>query len=269
MFIIKTDLTSRFFCYVELMNVEQYLARIKFTGTPAPDLSTLKALHKQHLLHIPFEDLDIHYKRFFDLEPGNVYNKVVNNNRGGFCYEVNSLFNELLIEVGFKTTIIPGRVITDTGETGPEYDHMAIRVALDKSFIADVGFGDLFVEPLEIRPGVQHDGRKYFKIEDDGTGYSIYMSPDGVDFQKKYTFTLAETPIGLFEGPCRDKQVNANSHFVRNTICTKLTATGRITIYNEKFIETDGGQKTQSIIRNDEELKEILKNRFGIIVEPG
>jgi N-hydroxyarylamine O-acetyltransferase len=246
------------------------LSRIKFDGTPAVDLDTLRSLHKQHLLHVPFEDLDIHFKRPFDLSPTNIYEKVVNTNRGGFCYEVNSLFNELLKGIGFKTKIISGKVIKDTGEPGPEYDHLALIIELDKNYIADVGFGDLFIEPLELREGVQFDGRNYFTIEKSDENsrdeFVICMSATGYSFERKYTFTLAEVPMSVFDGPCRDKQLNPDSHFVKNTMCTRLTETGRITVYNDKFIETIGDKKTQTVIHGDDELREILKTRFDIII---
>ncbi len=247
------------------MNVDRYLSRIGFNGPLRPDLATLKALHRQHLLHVPFENLDVHYRRRFDLKPANVYNKVVNRKRGGFCYEVNSIFNDLLRSAGFKTKIISGRVITDAGAPGPKYDHLALIITINKiRYIADVGFGDLFVEPIVIKEGIQFDSRNYFKIENDGTEFCILMSPDQVHFHKKYTFTLDETPVSSFEGPCLDKQVNPDSHFVKNTICTMLTDTGRITVYNDKFTETIGDQKIQKIIADDNDLRSILMMRFGV-----
>lgn len=246
------------------MDVQKYLSRIDFSGSLNADLDTLRKLHRQHLLHVPFEDIDIHYKRPFDLDPVKVFDKIVNRRRGGFCYEVNSLFNELLKHAGFITRIISGKVITDAGTPGPDYDHMAIIIRMDRDYIADVGFGDLFIEPLEMREGLQNDGRNYFKIEQEGNEYAIYMSPSQSKFQKKYTFTLDEASISLFEGLCYKKQVNPDSHFVRNTICTKLTDSGRITIYNEKFIETIGDQKTEFVIRDDDELRSILRDRFNI-----
>lgn len=249
------------------MNIERYLSRINFTDKLQSDLATLKSLHRHHLFNVPFENLDVHYKRIFDLKSANVYDKVVNRRRGGFCYEVNSLFNELLTSAGFTTRIISAKIITDAGKPGPEYDHMAIVIQIDgKDLIADVGFGDLFIEPLEIRDGIQYDGRNYFRIDLEGDEYELYMSPDNIHFQKKYTFTVDEVALSLFEGPCYDKQVNPDSHFVINTICTLPTEKGRITVYNDKLTETVGGEKVQRVILNDGDLRSILRERFGVDV---
>jgi N-hydroxyarylamine O-acetyltransferase len=249
------------------MNVKRYLERIKFRESLHADVATLKSLHRHHLLSVPFENLDVHYGRSFDIKLTNVYDKVVNRNRGGFCYELNSLFNELLKSAGFKTRIVSGKVITDKGQPGPQYDHMAIIIRLDgKNLIADVGFGDLFIEPVEIKSEIQFDGRNYFRIDEEEDEYAIYMSPDNVHFHKKYTFTPEETSVSLFQPSCFEKQVSPESHFVKNTICTLLTDEGRITVYNDKFTETTGDQKTQSTIHGDDELRAILKTRFGIII---
>lgn len=176
------------------------------------------------------------------------------------------MFNDLLKSIGFKTRIISAKVITDAGEPGPEFDHLALIVELDEEYLADVGFGDLFIEPVAIKPGVQFDGRNYFKIVKEDPEYAVYMSPDGEQYARKYTFTKDEVSVSSFEPACHYKQTSPDSHFVKNTMCTQLTESGRITVYNEKFIETTGDRKTQHVIRDEQELKEILKTRFGITI---
>ncbi|HYK47600.1 MAG TPA: arylamine N-acetyltransferase, partial [Parafilimonas sp.] len=74
------------------MDVDRYLRRINYEGTREPNLTLLAALQKQHLLHVPFENLDIHYKTPIELNVPRIFEKVVHNKRGGFCYELNGLF---------------------------------------------------------------------------------------------------------------------------------------------------------------------------------
>ena len=93
-------------------SVEKYLKRIKFDKTPKPDLDTLKELHQAHLLNIPFENLDIHLKKEISTDSGRLFDKIVNNSRGGFSYELNGLFNELLVSLGYETTIVSARVFS-------------------------------------------------------------------------------------------------------------------------------------------------------------
>jgi len=61
-------------------------------------------------LHIPFENLDIHYNKHIKLNIDSIYQKIIENKRGGFCYELNSLFYELLISLEFNAKMISARV---------------------------------------------------------------------------------------------------------------------------------------------------------------
>jgi N-hydroxyarylamine O-acetyltransferase len=250
------------------MNTNQYLKRINFTQNVDVNNQTLIALHEHHVYSVPFENLDIHYKKIFDLNPDRVYKKVVGDFRGGFCYELNLIFSRLLIDIGFTARIISCRIFNDSGEPGPEYDHMAIHVKTDREYLVDVGFGDLFVRPLEIRTGIQYDGRNHFKIEmvQEKT-HLLSMSADGINFQKKYIFSLEEVYPESFASSCLDKQTNPNSYFVKNTVCTLPTKTGRTTIFNNKFIQKENNAKTETLITDDLTLRELLINNFKIVIQ--
>ena len=89
------------------MYKNEYLRRIGIEKTDIElTLKNLKALQRQHLLRVPFENLDIHWKRPINLDNKEFYEKIVGEKRGGFCYELNGLFFELLSEIGFQNTMI-------------------------------------------------------------------------------------------------------------------------------------------------------------------
>ncbi|XP_023285542.1 arylamine N-acetyltransferase, pineal gland isozyme NAT-10-like [Seriola lalandi dorsalis] len=88
------------------MNLEEYFKRIGFHGSNEKlDLATLKLIHKQHVMSIPFENLSIHCgeKIIMDLEV--IFNKIVRSSRGGWCLENNFLFGWVLRIYGF--TLVP------------------------------------------------------------------------------------------------------------------------------------------------------------------
>jgi N-hydroxyarylamine O-acetyltransferase len=252
------------------MDKERYLARIRFDGVLSKTDKILATLHRQHLYYIPFENLDVHYKRPFDLNLRRVYQKVVTNFRGGFCYELNLLFNWLLNEVGFSSRIIASRTFDNQGNPGPAFDHMCVYVQTEKEFLINVGFGDLFITPLEIRTGVQFDGRSFFKVEPlPNDEYLVWMSKEGVDFSARYTFSLNQVKAENFDGICHEKQTQADSFFVQNLICTKPTELGRITIFNDRLIEKVDKSRIESFIQNDDELRMTLWRKFGIVIPKG
>jgi N-hydroxyarylamine O-acetyltransferase len=247
------------------MDTIKYLERINFTNKVITDDNTLIQLHENHVINVPFENLDIHFNRLFDLKLDSISKKVVDNFRGGFCYELNTLFNALLCNIGFKSRIIEARIYDELGNVGPKYDHMAIFVETDKKYLLDVGFGDLFTKPLEIKEGVQSDGRNQFKIESlDEQNFLLSMCSDHQNFNRKYTFNLSEVQTNEFYDLCLDKQTNPLSYFVKNTVCTKPTSFGRLTVFNNRLIEKRGNDKIEKLINNDDELREILKVQFNI-----
>lgn len=249
------------------MDKRRYLSRIGFDGILSRTDKILATLHRQHLHHIPFENLDIHYKRPFDLNLRNVYQKVVNNIRGGFCYELNLLFDWLLNEAGFSSRIIASRIFDGQDNPGPPFDHMCVYVETEKEFLVDVGFGDLFLTPLEIRSGVQCDGRNFFRVEHlSKREYLLSMSKDGMDFTRRYTFSLKKVKAESFDRICQKKQASPDSFFVKNIICTRPTETGRVTIFNNRLIEKQGGSRTERPIENDDELRMYLWRKFGITI---
>jgi len=76
------------------------------------------------------------------------------------------LFHCLLRELGFESKIIEARIYDGEGVRGPPFDHMCLLAELDQPWLADVGFGDLFLQPIALQADtIQTDGRNYFKIE--------------------------------------------------------------------------------------------------------
>ncbi|HEY0768817.1 MAG TPA: arylamine N-acetyltransferase, partial [Sphingobacteriaceae bacterium] len=187
--------------------------------------------------------------------------------RGRFCYELNLLFNSFLTEIGFTSRIIACRIFNEDGTVGPAFDHMAIYVTTGKEFLLDVGYGDLFVTPIEIKEGVQFDGRNYFRVDNwHKNEYLLLMSTDGLSFSRRYSFSLDLVNETDFDTICLDKQTNQNSYFVKNVVCTRPTETGRLTIFNDKLVERNGGLRKETRLESHEDLTRCLKDKFGIVI---
>src|SRR6202012_5810811 len=92
------------------MDISGYLKRINYNGIVYRDLATLRELKKNHVFAIPFETLDIHNGVPILLQTNFLYQKVIHDNRGGYCYELNMLFHNLLITCGFNVQMIGGRL---------------------------------------------------------------------------------------------------------------------------------------------------------------
>ena len=152
-----------------LMDVPAYLDRIGYHGPLAPTSDTLCALHRQHMLTVPFENLDIGLGRKIVLDPERFVEKIVRQRRGGFCYELNGAFATLLGALGFRVTLLSARVANDQGVASKEFDHLALQIDLEDRWLADVGFGENFLEPLRLISHMeQQDVTGSFRFVNDG-----------------------------------------------------------------------------------------------------
>ena len=249
------------------MNRKSYLNRIGIEKTDAAaDLESLKFLQRQHLLTVPFENLDIHWKRPIILDGKFFFVKIIGEKRGGFCYELNGLFYELLEEIGFQNKIISAKVSVGRGEFGAEYDHLAILTRIgNEEYLVDVGFGSFTAEPLKFILNVeQQDDNGVFMIRKFDDEYFEVVKKEGDIWQSEYIFMPLKRDLTEFAEMCQFHQTSPESHFTRGKVCSILTRDGRKTLTNEKFIETVNGQKKEIIVNSAEQFNEILAREFYI-----
>jgi N-hydroxyarylamine O-acetyltransferase len=246
------------------MNVPAYLERIQYAGPTAPTPETLRALHRAHLFAVPFENLDIHLDRTIICDQARFLHKIVDECRGGFCYELNGAFAALLRALGFQVTLLSARVPHADGSDGPEFDHLALRVDLEEPWLADVGFGEGFLEPLRLKPAVEQPqvGRIYRMTDDEGV-FRLEVKADD-KWKAEYSFTLQPRQLSDFAAMCHYHQTSPDSHFTRNRICTRATPEGRITLSDEKLIETQHGVRKERVLTGDQEWRATLHERFGV-----
>ncbi len=252
------------------IGINKYLERIKFEGIPGKNIETLKNLHKNHIFNIPFENLDIHYGNRITLDIDKLFEKIVINNRGGFCYELNGLFYELLNNIGFNAKMVSGRVknLKQKDMFNPEFDHMLIVVDLDGLWLADVGFGDSFIEPLKIELNTiqKQYGKLYKIIRHDEKYLRLMSSKDNKHFLEEFLFTLEERTLNEFQAMCNYHQTSPESIFTQKKVCTIATSDGRITLGNSKLIITRYNKKNEIELKSEEEFNEKLKEYFNMAI---
>ena len=238
------------------MNIKAYLERINYHGSPAVNAETLRALQVAHLLSVPFENLSIHAAEPIVLEDEALFRKIVERRRGGFCYEANGLFAALLRALGFDVQLLSAEVANADGGFSQPFDHMALLVSLDERWLADVGFGDSFHEPLRLDESAEQiQGHRAYRILRDG------------DWEAQYRFTLEPHEFADYAEMCRYHQTSPLSHFTRGRLCTLATEAGRITLSEMRFITTsNSGEKQEQALTTAAEFAAMLRERFGIVM---
>jgi len=284
------------------MDVQAYLRRINYRGELAPTAATLRDLHCAHMLAVPFENLDIHLGRSILLDEQALFDKIVTHRRGGFCYELNGLFALLLRELGFDVTLLAAGVARADGSFGPEFDHLTLlvqsplSVVLGQSpqptnheqlteadtahslrnpqplipspqppaWLADVGFGDSFREPLRFVKAIEQaqDGRAY-RLDHDQEHFTL-MQRDAAGWEPQYRFTLQPHVQAEYADMCHYHQTSPESSFTRKRVCTLATPAGRITLSDLALIVTAHGEHTEQVLPDDSAFQTALYEHFGV-----
>jgi N-hydroxyarylamine O-acetyltransferase len=216
---------------------------------------------------VPFENLDIHLGRPILLGEDVFFNKIVERRRGGFCYELNGLFAVLLRHLGFDVAMLSAGVARLDGGFSPDFDHMALVVRLDGDWLADVGFGDSFVEPIRLDEStITRDSTGAYRIRAEGENRIMlrHSTEPEIAWKQQYRFSLQPRQLSEYEDMCRYQQTSPDSHFTQNRICSLATPTGRITITNDKLITTTAGMREERTISDEAEFNSLLADHFGI-----
>lgn len=247
------------------MNLDAYLQRINYTGPLDPTAETLRALHQAHLLAVPFENLDIHLGRPIIPDEIAFFRKIVERRRGGFCYELNGLFAALLRELGFDVTLLSARVARAGGGFGPEFDHLTLLVQLEERWLADVGFGESFREPLRLDdPGEKVQALGTYRLTQDGNDWTYWEPDKATGWQAQYRFTLQSRQLADFAEMCRYMQTSPESHFTQKRICSRATPEGRVSLTDFRLIITTHGQRQTRELTGRAEYESALWEYFGV-----
>ena len=248
------------------MDVQSYFQRLGFADAGRHDLGWLERLHEQHLLKVPFENLDIGRGVPIVLVEEQILDKVVTKGRGGFCYELNAAFSWLLRELGVRVDRLSAEVAREEGGFGIPFDHMALRVELDGAYLADVGFGDGFRYPLPLEAGSEVEQKGFvYRLRHEGDWWILDRQPTGATvFQPQYRFTLEPRRLEDFSPGCQYHQTSPDSHFTQRSLCSIATADGRVTLLPDRLITTSHGAKTEKTIAGRREWEAALGDRFGI-----
>ncbi|WDR01915.1 arylamine N-acetyltransferase [Devosia algicola] len=187
----------------EKVNIKAYFERIGFAGSIAPSLATLEQLHALQPAAIPFENLDPIIGLPVMLDQRSLEQKLLHNRRGGFCFELNTLFMRVLADLDYSVKPYTARVLWGYPEGAERpLSHMVLGVEINNApYLVDVGFGSFtLTAPLKMRPDIeQKTPNETFRLLTDGDGFRLEVSLDD-DWKPVYQFDPVErTPQELEE----------------------------------------------------------------------
>ncbi|AQU81043.1 hypothetical protein AJGP001_08790 [Planococcus faecalis] len=245
------------------MNKEKYLARFNASAIQEYYLQDLTELQSLHMQNIPFENLDVmrHVPIYLNLEK--IYEKIVNQRRGGYCYELNGLFHWLLSQLGYQAKLISATVQRPNGTWAKTDTHAAILVEFDTLYLVDAGFGDSTMSPIPLGGERHTDHSGTYRIEKVDDVYYDLIRENEENEKVLYRFSTDEKQLVDFHEGCVFNQVSKDSSFTHNDLVTRATQNGRITLSDHQLTRSENGRKTK-IELSPADKRNVLKEEFGI-----
>ena len=250
------------------MKLQHYLDRIGYGGTVEPNVDTLAALQEAHVCSVPFENLDVQLGRSLTTRIEDAYEKIIANNRGGWCYEQNGLFGWALSEIGFNVTRIAASVMREQKGEASTANHLCLLVRSPESktkYLADVGFGGSMIKPIELKEA-QYDQPPFkLGLERLDDHYWRFWEDLG---DGRFSFDFADDPANesLLAQKSASLQSDPASTFVQNLVAQRRSRGQHRILRGRVMTVAKAGSMESTTVDSPEALVSMLANVFQLDV---
>lgn len=230
------------------------------------DICTLQS---QFAKHVPFENMSIIQKEHIDLTYEDLKRKIIDNQRGGVCYELNPLFYYALKELGFDVHLIGGTVFSNE-ENRLIQTHFATMLHHDgQPYLIDVGFGSHHaLQPLPFTGEIITSPTGEYRIQKKTTTFGEYAFEkyhDG-NLEIGYDFFIAPIDETVLRNAKQIITHHEKSSFNKAPLLTKRTDNGHITLTDKSYTIIKGTQKSKQTI-DIQTFQALALSEFGIAVQ--
>jgi N-hydroxyarylamine O-acetyltransferase len=254
------------------VTIDDYLRRIGIKQRPERNLAGLTAVHRAHMMSIPYENLDVQLGRSVDISVANAFDKIVHRRRGGWCYEMNGLMGYALAELGFDVTRLAGAVMREVRGELSLCNHLVTKVDLDEGeYLADVGFGEGSLDPIRLVPGeFLSNGFKFSLSQEDHGWWRMHKYLPAS--RRSFDFSMHPADEACFASRCAELQTASDSIFVQNLICYRHfeggynNLLGRVLRRVESTENIERTEVTERLVEDAGDLVSTLKDIFGLDV---
>jgi N-hydroxyarylamine O-acetyltransferase len=259
------------------MRLHDYLRRIGVDdGVPAT-ADTLRRLHVAHREAFLFENVSIQTGGAISVELDAIQRKFIDEGRGGYCFEHNTLFAAVLRDLGFAPVALLGRVRRGPPERWAR-THMVLRVPVDGGdWLADVGFGGIgLLEPIRLRDGaVSEQGGLTYRLKREGTSgvwvlsmrdpakTPLYQHDPATSMTDLYEFSEDPQTAGDVEVANHFTSTHPDSVFRRTLTIQRSARDGRLILRGDTLTRYKDGQAIDEPIAR-EQLRAVARELFGV-----
>lgn len=266
------------------MNLQRYLDRIGLAEAPAPDAKGLAALQLAHRCSIGFENLDVRLGRGIRIDSASVFDKLVVRGRGGYCFEQNRLYSDMLTRLGIANRPLLARVLLGVAEgiATPRTHTLLLAEIEGRPWIADAGFGGSFVPPMPLEHGAEvltPDGARHrlqragergllageWRLERAGpvTATDGRSAPHG-DWQVQYAFDLGEVAQDDLEMSNHWTATRPGTRFTSLHIASIVLPGGFAAMTERQLTVYRNGVSETRVVEDARDYARILRDVFRI-----
>ena len=241
---------------------------LTYSSGTRPTAELLLKIQPALAMTVPYENLDILHRVPLSLDYGDLYDKIVARHRGGYCFEINGFYGELLRSLGYGVTEYMARYLRGEHEI-PMRRHRVILAEDCEGgrWICDAGIGQsAFREPLEFREGAESKqyGEVYRVTKEPFFGWVISDLYHG-EWRKFYSFTEEEQLNIDYVMPSFWCEHAPESPFRDAPMLSVKTPEGRVTVDGDVFRIFRGDEVEERVI-SEEERAGIYRKYFGLDV---
>jgi N-hydroxyarylamine O-acetyltransferase len=223
---------------------------------------------------IPFENLCIIEKRTKEITKENLTSKLLQQNEGGLCYELNTILYLFLTENGFSPSLVRGVTYNHISQqwSGTGNTHVLNLIAHNgQIYLVDTGFGgNLPLKPIPLSGETVSSSNGEFRVErtDSEHGDNIlYMklNRNDEDWKIGYAINSKESIQNISELNEVQRIIveHPESAFNKKPLITKITDKGNITLTDTSFTQwVDRTLNKENI--DEKRFNEIRKDYFNL-----
>ncbi|TIX49241.1 arylamine N-acetyltransferase family protein [Alteraurantiacibacter aquimixticola] len=261
--------------------LHSYCQRIGLDAPPPPTPEGLDKVQAAHRQAITFENIDVLLGKPIAIDGDAAFAKLVERGRGGYCFEQNRLYADMLAAIGIATRplLARPRLAIPEGMIPPRTHVLLLAEFSGEPWIADAGFGGSYVPPLPLQDGAvtttgdgaRHRLRRIFRpdgewvLERAGSRASTDgRALDHADWQAQYTFDLAHVEAADLEQANHWTANWPQSRFRLQPIVSLVLPDGFMALSGRSLSIARGGEAEKREIASDAEWREVMQSHFGI-----
>lgn len=246
-------------------DLDTYFRRIGYAGDVRPDIATVSTLMRRQLFTVPFENLDVQAGKIVSMVPEEIADKILRQDRGGYCYEVNGLFAMALDALGICYRFVAARPMFYPVRR--PRTHMAIVAEIDGTqWLCDLGFGSYGIRaPMNIDAldvDVVQDSDT-FRLTMDEHGEHVLMALVEGTWVNQFGFDLSAQEWIDFVPANHLNSTHPDAIFVQKLLVVRHHPEGRSILVGDALKTIKGGITEKKNLAVDE-VSSVLRNEFGL-----